>query len=139
MSTKQKKPTTVNEKESIMKRIAWLILSLLVGQSASARAESSYRQFCDWSNNNPSWVPVASHIALGAGIAYALRTQGASPVVSWIVPSMIGIGKEELLDKNASMADMSEWAIGGAVGAWLGGVRVAPKQGGVSAELSTTF
>lgn len=122
-----------------MKRIAWLIIGLLVGQSASARAESSYRQFCDWSNNNPSWVPVTSHIALGAGIAYALRTQGASPVVSWIVPSMIGIGKEELLDKNASMADMSEWAIGGAVGAWLGGVRVAPKQGGVSAEFSTTF
>ena len=122
-----------------MKRIAWLILSLLVGQPVSVKAESSYRQFCDWSNRNPAWVPAASHVAIGAGIAYALRIQGASPVVSWIVPTMIGIAKEELLDKNASASDMAEWAIGGAVGTLLGGIRVSTKQGGISASYSTTF
>ena len=124
-----------------MRTIAWVLLGLLAvaGDPASAKAESSYRQFSDWSNRNPAWVPVSSHIALGAGAAYALRTQGASPIVSWVIPAMIGVGKEELLDKNASFSDMLEWSAGAALGTWLGGVHLSRGGGKFTVGISKTF
>lgn len=102
-------------------------------------AEHSYRSFSNWSNRNPDCVPITTHIALGTGIAYALRTQGASPVISWIIPTLIGIGKEEFLDKNASFTDMLEWSTGAALGTWLGCIHLSRKNEKLMIGISTTF
>ncbi|WP_150132335.1 hypothetical protein [Prosthecochloris sp. GSB1] len=116
-----------------MKKLAlFTLVAALFMQTTPAHA-GLYRDLNTWVEKN-SPLDQNLHIGAGVGISHILKQNGASTVVSMLVPATLGFVKEST-DRNFSNSDLLSWVAGGIVGALLDdtGIKIsADAENGVS-------
>lgn len=92
-----------------------IIKTIIIAASLfPATAQAGWHEANSWMSEHKP-LDKAAHVVVGAGIAYGLKSAGASPAVCILAPLAVGIIKE-LADKHFDVMDAGAWGVGAVIG-----------------------